>query len=172
MTPAQTTQMPVRESATRSADSSHVSCASRCTPPSPPVANRRMPARAATCAVAATVVAPLAPRAAASGRSRALHLATSSRVATASSSASPRPTCTVPSSSAIVAGTAPLVAHRLLDLARDPEVVGARQAVGDDRRLERDHGPPAASAAATSARDRDHVRLRRGLTSSGRSTRV
>ena len=106
-TPEHTTQIAVRESATRSADSSHVSCASRCTPPSPPVANTRMPARAATCAVAATVVAPLAPRAAASGRSRALSLATSSREATASSCASESPTRTVPSSSAIVAGTAP-----------------------------------------------------------------
>ena len=35
--------------------------APRCTPPSPPVANTRMPASAARCAVAATVVAPRAP---------------------------------------------------------------------------------------------------------------
>ena len=66
-----------------------------------------MPACAATCAVAATVVAPVAPRAAAIGRSRALHLTTSSRVAIASSAASSSPTRTVPSTSAIVAGTAP-----------------------------------------------------------------
>jgi hypothetical protein len=30
-------------------------------------------------------------------------------------------------------------AHRLLDLARDAQVVGARQPVGDDRALQRDH---------------------------------
>ena len=106
-TPAQTTQMSVRARPTRSADSSHVSLASRCTPPRPPVANRPMPASAARCAVAATVVAPVAPRAAAIGRSRALHLTTSSRVAIASSAASSRPTRTSPSTSAIVAGTAP-----------------------------------------------------------------
>ena len=33
----------------------------RCTPPSPTVANTRTPANAASCAVADTVVAPLAP---------------------------------------------------------------------------------------------------------------
>ena len=56
-TPAQTTQIPTRASVPRSADSSKVSRAPRCTPPSPPVANTRMPARAARCDVAATVVA-------------------------------------------------------------------------------------------------------------------
>jgi hypothetical protein len=32
------------------------------------------------------------------------------------------------------------VTHRLLELARQPRVVGARQAVADDRALQRDHG--------------------------------
>ena len=91
--------------------------------------------------MAATVVAPVAPRATAIGRSRALHLATSSRVAIASSAASSSPMRTTPSSSAIVAGTAPCVAHRRLELARDLGVAGARQAVGDQRRLERDDRP-------------------------------
>ena len=42
-TPAQTTQIPTRASVPRSADSSKLSRAPRCTPPSPPVANTRMP---------------------------------------------------------------------------------------------------------------------------------
>src|SRR5919199_1754773 len=62
-TPAQTTQIPTRASVSRSADSSKVSRAPRCTPPRPPVANTRIPARSARWAVAATVVAPSAPQA-------------------------------------------------------------------------------------------------------------
>jgi hypothetical protein len=46
-TPAQTTVIGVLASVPRSADSSHVSRASRCTPPSPPVANVPIPARTA-----------------------------------------------------------------------------------------------------------------------------
>src|SRR3954470_2047462 len=57
-TPAHTTQIPTRASVPRSADSSNVSPPPRWTPPSPPVANTRMPARSARCEVAATVVAP------------------------------------------------------------------------------------------------------------------
>lgn len=69
-TPAHTTVIGVRASRPRSADSSWVVVHSRCTPPSPPVANTSTPARAASCAVADTVVAPLTPAATASGRSR------------------------------------------------------------------------------------------------------
>ena len=49
------------ESAVKSADSSNDSLAPRCTPPRPPVANTLIPANAAMCAVAATVVAALLP---------------------------------------------------------------------------------------------------------------
>ena len=66
-TPAQTTVMPVAASVVRSADSSQLSRASRCTPPRPPVANTRMPARAARCEVEATVVAAEPPRATTGG---------------------------------------------------------------------------------------------------------
>ena len=59
----------------RSADSSKVSPACRCTPPSPPVANTPIPAPAASSAVLETVVAPLRPSAAATGRSRTPSLA-------------------------------------------------------------------------------------------------
>src|SRR3954453_20421145 len=107
-TPAQTTQMPTRASVPRSADSSKLSAAPRWTPPSPPVANTRMPARSARCEVAATVVAPNPRRASTGARSRTPHLATPSVLASASSAASSRPIRTSPSTIAIVAGTAPL----------------------------------------------------------------
>ena len=45
-----------------------------------------------------------------------------------------------PSTTAIVAGTAPPAADAVLDLARDPQVVGPGEAVADDRGLEGDHG--------------------------------
>ena len=66
----------------RSADSSNVSAAPRCTPPRPPVANTRMPARAASTEVAATVVPPVAFLAIAMPISRLLTLTTDSPVAT------------------------------------------------------------------------------------------
>ena len=106
-TPAQTTVTGVRASVPRSADSSQLSRASRCTPPSPPVANTPIPAATASTDVAATVVAPCAPRAAAGARSRTPHLTTSSPPAIASSAASSSPIRTSPETSAIVAGTAP-----------------------------------------------------------------
>src|SRR5918996_5152181 len=78
-TPAQTTTIPVRASVSRSADSSQVSRAPRCTPPSPPVANTRMPAREARWAVDATVVAPSPPRATSGARTPAPPLPTARR---------------------------------------------------------------------------------------------
>src|SRR4051812_34874024 len=99
--------MPVCDKVVRSADSSHVSRAPRCTPPRPPVANAAMPARAARCAVEATVVAALAPRATAGARSRTPAFITPSPRAIASSAASSRPTRPSPATTAIVAGTAP-----------------------------------------------------------------
>src|SRR4051812_15133485 len=107
-TPAQTTQIPTRAKVPRSADSSNVSAAPRCTPPSPPVANTRIPARSARCEVAATVVAPSPPRAITGARSRTPHLAMPSVFASASSAAASSPTRTCPPRIAIVAGTAPL----------------------------------------------------------------
>src|SRR5690606_36644254 len=107
LTPAQTTVMRVLASVSRSADSSWSTVQPRCTPPRPPVANTRTPARAARNDVAATVVAPLAFSADASGRSRWLSFRRPGSVAIRSSSASLRPTLVTPSSTAIVAGTAP-----------------------------------------------------------------
>lgn len=105
-TPAETTVMGVTASVERSADSSKVSLAPRCTPPRPPVAKTRMPAIAARWAVAATVVAPLALRAARMGRSRTLAFARSSSAMRRTPSAS-SPICGTPSSTAIVAGVTP-----------------------------------------------------------------
>ncbi len=107
MTPAQTIVTPVAASVTRSADSSQVSRASRCTPPRPPVANTRIPASAARCEVEATVVAAEPPRAITGARSRTPAFANSPPSASASSAASSSPTRATPSTTAIVAGTAP-----------------------------------------------------------------
>ena len=105
-TPALTTVIGVFARVVRSADSSNVSVAPRCTPPSPPVANTRIPASAARCDVAATVVAALPPRAWMIGRSRTLALARSSSAMRRTPSSS-RPIRGMPSSTAIVAGVTP-----------------------------------------------------------------
>ena len=68
--PAHTTSTGVWASSSRSAEMSMVTSAPRCTPPMPPVANTRIPARAAMIIVVATVVAPSSPRAISTGRSR------------------------------------------------------------------------------------------------------
>ena len=152
-TPAQTTATGVVASDCRSADSSQVLRASRCTPPRPPVAKTRMPARAARCEVAATVVAPVPP---ARGQRRQvagadLHDVVAGRDRAQRISSSP--TQARPSTTAMVAGTAPAAAYGIFDLARDPEVVGPRETVADDGGLERDdRAAPAASASATSGR--------------------
>jgi peptide-methionine (S)-S-oxide reductase len=71
------------------------------------VAKKRIPARSASTAVAATVVAPLPPAAKTAGRSRTPHLATPEPAATIPSPASSSPIRTSPRTTAIVAGTAP-----------------------------------------------------------------
>ena len=147
LTPAETTVIRQRPRTPRSADSSKVVPASRCTPPIPPVANTRMPAREASNAVAATVVPPVVPWAMATGRSRTLSLTAASLPASRSSSSASSPTCGTPSIMAIVAGTAPRSATASLELARGPDVLGARQAVGDDRRLQGHERLPVAQRA-------------------------
>src|SRR6266566_1107931 len=106
-TPAETTVIGVLDSTVRSADSSKVSLAPRCTPPSPPVANTRMPARAASTDVAATVVPPVAFLAIAMAMSRLPTLTADSSVAMRSSSPGVRPTLGTPSTRAIVAAVTP-----------------------------------------------------------------
>ena len=91
--------------APRSAETSGGSGKPRCTPPSPPVAIHRMPAARATASVPPTVVAPTAP-CAAHARDRAGRPCAPRR---RSGRARPRssPTTISPSSTPIVAGTAP-----------------------------------------------------------------
>src|SRR5256884_4504767 len=106
-TPAETTVTGVLDSTVRSADSSKVSLAPQCTPPRPPVANARTPARAASTDVAATVVPPVTFLATAMAMSRLLTLTTVSSVAMRSSSPGVRPTRGTPSTIAIVAAVTP-----------------------------------------------------------------
>ena len=61
-----------------------------------------------------------------------------------------------PSSTAIVAGTAPAARDGGLELARDREVARARQAVGDDRRLQRDDGSARVERLADRLAERGH----------------
>ena len=138
-TPAHTTVIGVRASVPRSADSSHVSRASRCTPPSPPVANTRIPARAASAEVAATVVAPCAPRAAAGGEvaRAALDDVLAGRDRLERGVVEPDPDLAVDERDRGRHGARR--AHRRLDLAGDARGWRARQPVGDDRALERHH---------------------------------
>src|SRR5229473_469048 len=96
-TPAETTVIGVLDSTVRSADSSKDSLAPRCTPPRPPVANTRMPARAASTDVAATVVPPVTFLAIAMAMSRRPTLTTDSSVAIRSSSCGARPILDTPS---------------------------------------------------------------------------
>ncbi len=106
--PAQTTATGVLASSSRSAEMSIVVSAPRCTPPTPPVANTRMPAMAAIIIVAATVVAPSAPRATSMGRSRRLALATFvPALPRYSICSSVRPAQSLPPMTAMVAGSAP-----------------------------------------------------------------
>ena len=137
-TPAQTTVIGVPASVPRSADSSHVSRASRCTPPSPPVANTPMPARTASAEVAATVVAPCARRGA---RGEVAHAALDDvlRAGDRRQRGVVEPDADLPADERDRGRHGARRAHRRLDLAGDLEVARARQPVGDDRALERHH---------------------------------
>ncbi len=147
-TPAETTVIGTSESTLRSADSSNVSDAPRCTPPRPPVAKTRMPARSAMYEVAATVVAPLPPRASTIGRSRTLSLGMSSP-AMRTSSSSVSPALSWPSSTAIVAGTTPIAVR----IASNPRAASRLSGRGRPCEMIVDSsattGVPASSAAAT-----------------------
>ena len=148
-TPAETTVIGVLDSTVRSADSSKVSLAPRCTPPRPPVANTRMPARAASTDVAATVVPPVTFLAIAMAMSRLLILTTDSSAAMRSSSSGARPIFGTPSTSAIVAAVTPwpariasnwMAASRLPGRGRPCEMIVDSSATT---------GVPASSAALT-----------------------
>ena len=126
-------------SVVRSADSSKVSWAPRCTPPSPPVAKTVTPARAARWAVEATVVDPTPPRAATDASSRTLTFMASSSFASRSRAASSSPTRAWPSMTATVAGTAPPSRTACSNSRASRALSGRGQAVADDGALQRDH---------------------------------
>ena len=105
--PAHTTTARVEAIAARSALMSSVSAKPRCTPPMPPVAKVWTPASRQAASVAATVRPPEARSAIAGPRSRALSLRAPRSAPSRSSSAGSRPARSSPSSTAMVAGTAP-----------------------------------------------------------------
>ena len=154
LTPAQTTPIGVRLSVVRSADSSHVSRASRCTPPSPPVANTRIPARLASSAVAATVVAPSLPRAAAGPRSRTLSLGISAPVAIRSTSSGVKPTVGWPRITPTVAGTPPSESTIASSSRASARFSGCGTPCAISVLSRATTGRPQASASATSGRSR------------------
>ena len=139
-TPAQTTVTSVVAERCRSADSSQVLRASRCTPPRPPVAKTVMPAGRARCEVAATVVAPMPPRAATVARSRVLTLTTSSAVGDLRQGIVVEAEQARPSTRAIGGRDGAAPAYGLLDLTRDARGSPAGEAVADDRGLQRHDG--------------------------------
>jgi hypothetical protein len=126
--------------------------APRCTPPMPPVAKTRMPASAATIIVAATVVAPLPPRATTTGRSRRLSFATAAPLRPSRSiSACVRPAFRRPSSTAIVAGTAPFARTSASTASAVSAFCGQGMPCAMIVDSSATTGRPAASAAPTSA---------------------
>ena len=139
-TPAETTRIGTPASATRSADSSKVVAGPAVHAAEPARREDADPGPVGEQAVAATVVPPSAPRAAATGRSRTLIFATSGVSARRASSARDRPDGTPardPDRRRHHAG----VAEQLLGLERRREVARAREPVGDDRGLEGDDRP-------------------------------
>ena len=170
-TPAHTTSTGVLPSTPRSAETSKVSPAPRCTPPSPPVANTSIPARCARADGRGHRRGPAAtgrhghPEVAHRELDEVVGRAQPVQLGRVQADPAPRP-----SNTAMVAGTAPAARTAALDLVGDPPVVAARQAVRQDGRLQGDHrADPAASACghlgvtATSSRARSVI----GLDSSG-----
>ena len=122
----------------------------RWTPPIPPVPMNLIPAARQTASVPPTVVAPISPRATQTPSSRgpAFRADASNR----SSSLSVSPTRISPSSTPIVAGTAPAARTRRSLSSPTADALSRREAVRDDRRLERDDG----LGLAHLVRDPDH----------------
>ena len=106
------------------------------------MANTPMPARAARCAVEATVVAPSPPRASTGPRSRTLHLATPSAGRDLQRLlVEPDPDLARHQGDRRRNGA--LHPHGGLQLARHLQVARPRQPVRDQRALQRDGGPAA-----------------------------
>ena len=99
---------------------------------------KRIPAWRQTASVPPTVVAPVSPEAMQAARSRGPTFRASGVKRSSSSAVSP--TRISPSSTPIVAGTAPASRTRLLALQPDRDALARREAVRDDRRLQRNDG--------------------------------
>ena len=102
----------------------------------PPVPRKRIPTVRAATSSPPTVVAPTSPAIAQAARSRGPTLRASEVKRASSSSVSP--TRTRPSSTPVVAGTAPALTHGAVALEPDLDAVRCGEAVRDERRLERD----------------------------------
>ena len=143
MAPAHTVTSGWRAMASRSADTSPVTSAPRCTPPMPPVANTAMPAACGQGERRRHRRGAVGPALGDGDRQIALgRLAR--RAADAACSLGSSPTRATPSSTAVSAGTAPAGAHRGEAALERLGVGRTRQAeVGEDRRLQRHHRPAA-----------------------------
>ena len=109
-----------------------------------------IPAARHAASVPPTVVAPTAPWTIAAARSRGPPLRASAVKRPSSSSV--RPIRSSPSRTPIVAGTRARLAHAPLALEPDLDALARREAVRDERRLERDHRVArSASASPTSS---------------------
>ena len=140
LAPADTTAMGIRASAVRSAETSPLSLASRCTPPMPPVANTLIPLACAANMVAATVVEPGWPDETAAARLLRLIFRMFGVVASCSSSACVRPIRMAPPMIPMVAGVAPARRTTSSSDMRRRHTFRMRQTVRHDRGFERDHG--------------------------------
>ena len=114
-----------------------------------------MPAARAAASVPPTVVAPTAPWTAAAARSRGPALRASGPKRASSSAVSP--TRTSPSRTPTVAGHGAGRAHLPLRLEPDLDALAGREAVRDERRLERDDGAAGGQRFAHLVGDADHA---------------
>ena len=137
LTPQETITTRVRASSPRSDEMSGGRGNSRWTPPRPPVAITSMPSGRTAASVPPTVVAPSAPCTQQAARSRAPTLRAAAPASPKRrSSASLRPTTSSPSRMPTVAGIAPAARTAASDDAPTAKPSPAREAVGDERRLE------------------------------------
>ena len=131
-----------------------------------------MPTARQTASVAPAVVAPSAPCAAHAARSRGPTLRASGESPKRSSCSSVSPTWMAPSMTPTVAGTAQATRTRRSASAADRGSFAAREAVGDERRLERDDRPPSLERGAHLGMDAEelgHRAFRASLPSARRS---
>ena len=163
MTPAQTTAIGVRARVTRSADSSKVCAASRCTPPSPPVAKTPIPAAAATALVRGHGGGAVRAGRRGHGEVADGELGHPVDGGEAGQLGVVEADDQLAADHADGRGDGAGVPYRLLDLAGDPQVVRPGQAVRDDGALQGDDGTAVAQGVGDLGAVADvkvgHVRL-------------